>query len=244
MWHMCIGTVMEWSADVPTFCLVVDTRIVSHFNLCCLAVKPELFNSPHVKPSTCVLLGEHVTVWGPCTFRCYLTPFSWVASQIYMLGDLSTFLYHALLTSFLDGSWNVISKVCFIQWLVMFSSFLEGSPILGFCFSYCSIILHLALRCSSHPQLITTRQARCTRNLILKLTAGIPSSTIYMPTPSTAWKYFTWQFRRACACIFVFFSFFETLHLCFRRTGPLISFLGMRDLAVHVKGAPRQLCPL
>ena len=232
---------------LPHFALVVDTRI-SHFNLCCLAVK-----SGTVQLSACraeylcfvLLLGEHVTVWGPCTFRCYLTPFSWVASQIYMLGDLSTFLYHALLTSFLDGSWNVISKVCFIQWLVMFSSFLEGSPILGFCFSYCSIILHLALRCSSHPQLITTRQARCTRNLILKLTAGIPSSTIYMPTPSTAWKYFTWQFRRACACIFVFFSsFFETLHLCFRRTGPLISFLGRRDLAVHVKGAPRQLCPL
>ena len=167
MWHMCIGTVMEWSADVPTFCLVVDTRIVSHFNLCCLAVK-----SGTVQLSAC--RAEYL-----CFVRrtCYsvrslyvsvlLDPiFMGCQSNLYVRRLEPPLSLSCTSDQFLGRQLKCHLERSFIMlmaWqkginLLRFLCFRKEVSFLAAAFLIAQIILHLALRCSSH--LMTTRQAQ------------------------------------------------------------------------------------
>ena len=150
---------------LPHFALVVDTRI-SHFNLCCLAVK-----SGTVQLSAC--RAEYL-----CFVRrtCYSVRSLYVSvllDPIFMGCQSNLYvrrLKHLSLSctsdQFLGRQLKCHLERSFIMlmaWqkginLLRFLCFQKEVPFLAAAFLIAQIILHLALRCSSH--LMTTRQAQ------------------------------------------------------------------------------------
>jgi len=217
---------------LPHFALVVDTRI-SHFNLCCLAVK-----SGTVQLSAC-----------RAEYLCFVRRTCYSVRSLYVSVLLDP-IFMGCQSNLYVRRLNHLSLSCTSDQFLgrQLKCHLEG-----LLYSVISYVFFVSGR-KSHSRLLL---------FLLLNNSSLGVALFFSPSThnnQTGKMYQKSNSEVDCRdsvfydlhanpfyCMEIFYVAVQTgmcLHLCFRRTGPLISFLGRRDLAVHVKGAPRQLCPL